>query len=289
MAGARTMKDYETPHAPTWCPGCGNISIWIAMRTAFTNLGIDPDEAVVTYGVGCSSNENNFVKTYAFHGLHGRPLPLGIGARLANHKLPVIVVGGDGDGYGEGTNHFIHGPRGNVNVTYLVHDNQIYGLTTGQNSPTTEKGQKSKTNPNGVLEEPLKPLVLSIHNGATYVARGFAGDAKQLASIIEGAITHEGFAHVDVLQPCVTFNKLNTFSYFQQRVYDLDEEKGYDKTDRAQALAKAEEWGDKIPTGVLYQVQKPTLESQIHALREKPLVEHDLTNIDISESLEELT
>lgn len=280
---------FLTKQSPTWCPGCGNFSIWLALRTAIGNLGLKPHEATLVFGVGCSGNGSNFVGTYAFHGLHGRPLPVGIGVKLANPTLPVIVAGGDGDGYGEGIGHFIHGMRGNIDLTYLVHDNQIYGLTTGQHSPTTEKGVKSKTYPDGVLEQPIPPLALALHAGATFVARGFSGDAPQLIKIIEAAIKHPGFALVDILQPCVTFNKLNTYSYFYQRVYPLEKEQAYDTGNFAAALAKAQEWGDHIPTGILYQTTKPTLETQLPALQHGPLTKRDLRRIDVSKSLDALT
>ena len=280
--------DFLTEKKPTWCAGCGNFSIWISLRTALANLGYDPHQVAVTYGVGCSGNENNFVGAYGFHGLHGRPLPLGIGIKLANHKLPVIVAGGDGDGYGEGTNHFIHGMRGNIDITYLIHDNQIYGLTTGQNSPTTQKGVKSKTNPDGVLEMPVPPLALSLHAGATFVARGFAGNAPQLISIIQAAIAHRGFSHVDILQPCVTFNKLNTYSYFYQRVYDLQKEQ-HDPANFDAALMKAQEWGDRIPTGILYQTDKPTLVEQLPLLSEQTLVQRPVKHRDVSAAMRALT
>ena len=282
-----TGDAFLTKHSPTWCPGCGNFSIWIALRTALANLGFDPHSVVVSYGVGCSGNENNFVGTYAFHGLHGRPMPVGIGIKLANHALPVIVSGGDGDGYGEGLSHFLNGMRGNIDITYLVHDNQIYGLTTGQNSPTTEKGVKSKTNPGGVLDQALPPLALSLHGGATFVARAFSGNAPQLIAIIEAAIKHKGFAHVDILQPCVTFNKLNTYSYFYQRVYDVAKEQ-HDPTNFQAALTKAQEWGDHIPTGILYQIDRPTLEDQLPVLQNGPLVSRPVEGIDITKDMTSL-
>lgn len=280
-------KELNTPHHPTWCPGCGDFAIWIALKNALVKLGLDPANVVISYGIGCSGNENNFIQTYAFHSLHGRPLPPAIGIKIANDKLTVIAVSGDGDAYGEGGNHFIHACRGNHDLTYIVHNNEMYSLTTGQASPTSEKGMPSKSTPQGIIELPLNPLALALSSGASFIARGFSGRADHLTDLLVQAIKHRGFSFVDVLQPCVTFNKLNTFRYFYQRVYQLQKE-GYQPNDKQKAFKKAIEWGKRIPIGVFYQETRPTYQEELAQIKEKPLVEHSLKGIDITENMKEL-
>ncbi|KKS24504.1 MAG: Pyruvate synthase subunit beta [Microgenomates group bacterium GW2011_GWC1_41_8] len=267
------QTDYQTSYFPTWCPGCGNFGIWGSLKDALSKLEWKPDEFCVVYGVGCSGNMNDFIKAYGFHSLHGRALPNAIGIKLANHKLPVVVVGGDGDLLGEGGNHMIHACRGNYNITVMIHNNQVYGLTTGQNSPTALKGTKAKSTPQGIIEEPLNPTALAISQGASFVGQGFAGDIPHLTNLIQQAILHKGFSVVNVYQPCVTFNKLNTYAWFRQRVYHLDE--NYDKTNKVAAMEKSFELLEKIPLGILYQVEKPTYEESIGQLGEIPLYKHD--------------
>ncbi len=243
-----------------------------------------PHEILVVYGIGCSGNGSNFIRTYAFHALHGRALPVATGAKLANHKLNVIIMGGDGDGAGIGGNHFIHTCRRNINMTYLMHNNKVYGLTTGQTSPTSDKGFKTKSTPYGVLEEPINPVMLALAAGATYVARGFSGNTRHLMEIIRKAIKHEGFSFVDILQPCVTFNKQNTYDFYRERIYDLDEIKDYDKSSLNEAMKKAIE-EEKIPVGIFYQVKKPVYESGLKQIERKPLVDHIITDVDINKLL----
>lgn len=266
------QTDYQTSYFPTWCPGCGNFGIWGSLKTALANVGWKPEEFCVVYGVGCSGNMNDFVKAYGFHSLHGRSIPNAIGIKLANHRLPVVVVGGDGDLLGEGGNHLMHACRGNYNITVMVHNNQVYGLTTGQNSPTALKGTKGKSTPQGIIEEPLNPTALAISQGASFVGQGFAGDIPHLTNLMQQAINHKGFSIVNVYQPCVTFNKLNTYAWFRQRVYHLDE--NYDKTNKVAAMEKSFELIEKIPLGVLYQVDKPTYEESIEQLGDVPLYQH---------------
>ena len=270
----------------TWCPGCGNFGILAAIKNAIVALGLEPHNVLIVGGIGCSAKDCQWVRTYGFHSLHGRPVPVATGARLANIKLNVIAVSGDGDGYGIGMGHFIHAMRRNINITYLVHNNQVYGLTTGQASPTTERGIITKSTPDGVIENPVDPLTLAISGGATFVARGYAGDPQHLSKIIAEGIAHKGFAVIDILQPCVTFNHHNTYEWYKQRVYKLEDEK-HDVHDKKKAYDKAEEWGDKIPIGVFYKVNKPTLEDNLPQIKDKPLVEHDIMHIDISKSLKE--
>lgn len=285
-----TLNDYTTKEKPQWCPGCGDFAILMAVKTALAELGVEPHNAVIASGIGCSGKIPHYVGCYGFESLHGRSVPAASGIKLANHGLTVIAEGGDGDGYGIGTQHFMHIMRRNYDITYIVHDNQIYGLTTGQASPTTMKGMKSKSTPHGVIEIPFNPIATAITSGATYVARGFAGDAKHLAELIKGAITHKGFALVDVFQPCVTFNKMNTYQWFQPRVYKL-EGSGHNPKDRDAALAKAFEQEktnyEKLPIGLFYKEERATYEEQLPQLNGKPLAEQDISNIDVSKAYEE--
>ncbi|HLY77626.1 MAG TPA: thiamine pyrophosphate-dependent enzyme [Thermoplasmata archaeon] len=256
---------------PTWCPGCGDFGVIAALEMALKRLKIPPHETVIVSGIGCSSNLPHFLNTYGFHGIHGRSLPVAEGIRWANHALNVIVTGGDGDGFGIGAGHFVHAMRRNVKLTYVTMDNEIYGLTTGQASPTSTMGAKTKSTPGGVIEQPINPIALAIASGATYVARGFSGDVKQMADLIAGAIQHQGFAFVDAFSPCVTYNKLNTFDWFRQRVYKL-ESTDHDPTDILKAFARAQEWGDKLPTGLFYKTDRPTYEDLEEVLQAGPAV-----------------
>ncbi|MBI5392732.1 2-oxoacid:ferredoxin oxidoreductase subunit beta [Candidatus Woesearchaeota archaeon] len=270
-----TLKDLATPAKINWCPGCGDFGILMGLKNAIVELGIPQHELFLISGIGCSSKTPYWVKLYGYNGLHGRALPFATGLKLANHKLTVIVVGGDGDGYAEGGNHFMHSCRRNINMTYIVFNNQVYGLTTGQVSPTSEKGFRTKATPDPVIEEPIHPIALAIASGATYVARGFAGDMQHLKKLIMDAVSHKGFAFIDVLQPCITFNHLNTFDYFKQRVYKLEDEQ-FDASNKIKAFEKAQEWGNKIPIGVFYKESKATYEEQVPALQKQVLVKQSL-------------
>jgi 2-oxoglutarate/2-oxoacid ferredoxin oxidoreductase subunit beta len=250
--GSRTKDSYKGKVHPDWCPGCGDFSVLSALQTALFELGLKPHEVVVISGIGCSSNLPGFINTYGMHTLHGRSLAVGTGVKLGNHDLKVICVGGDGDGYGIGGNHFLHTMRRNVDLTYIVMDNQIYGLTTGQTSPTSAKGMQTKSTPHGSVENPINPIPLSIVAGATFVARGFSGKQKHLVETLKAAIRHKGFSLVDVLSPCVTYNKDNTYQWFNPRVKIL-EEQGHDPTDFHKALDQAYRWGEEIPIGLFWQ------------------------------------
>lgn len=257
--------------SPTWCPGCGDYGIWASLKNTLVKLGWDMDKFVIVYGIGCSGNMTDFVKSHGFHALHGRAIPNAVGIKLANHKLKIICVVGDGDCYGEGGNHLLHAVRGNHDIIVIVHDNRVYGLTTGQTAPTSPKGFKSKSTPEGVIELPINGLALALVQGASFVGRGFAGDVPHLSQIFEAALTHTGFALVDVLQPCVTFNKINTYQFYRERIYKL-EETGHDSTDKEQALKKAVFEPDKIATGVLYRESRPAYHEEIPLIQETPLV-----------------
>jgi 2-oxoglutarate ferredoxin oxidoreductase subunit beta len=295
---ATKLQDLEiTYDNPNWCPGCGDFGIWVSLKKAIVQLNLNPWEIVLVSGIGCSGKLPYWVKTYGFNGLHGRPMPVAEGIRLANHGLTVIVIGGDGDQLAEGGNHWIHAARRNINLTMIVHDNQIYGLTTGQYSPTTEIGQKNKATPVPVVEAPINAIELALASGATFVARGFAGDTKQETFLLAEAIKHKGFSFIDTLQPCVTFNHHNTYAWFYERLYKL-EEVGHDPTNKQLALERAEEWPlrravregekEKIATGIFYREDRPTWEDGIPQIAKSPLVKQSLENIDITPLLKEL-
>jgi 2-oxoglutarate ferredoxin oxidoreductase subunit beta len=264
----QTVNDFKGRVDPDWCAGCGDFGVLNSLRKTCLELGLKPNEILTVSGIGCSSNFPGFFNSYGMHTLHGRSLPVATGAKLANHELTVIVTGGDGDGYGIGGNHFTHTARRNVDLTYIVMDNQIYGLTTGQVSPTSSLEMKTKSTPFGSIETPVNPITAAIMSGATFVARGFSGDPKQLTMLMMQAIQHEGFALVTVLSPCVTFNHDNDFPFFKPRVRRLEDE-GHDTSDWQAACEKAMLWGDTIYTGVFLEKQDtPTLEQQEPVLAE---------------------
>ena len=215
-----TLEDYKG-QTPAWCPGCGNFGILKAFKDAVVELGIEPHQLTIVSGIGQAGKFPHYLKCNTFNGLHGRTLPVATGIRLANHEMLVIAVAGDGDCYGEGGNHFIHAIRRNVGLKLFVHDNQIYGLTKGQPSPTTMEGTVAKNQPFGVFSEQLNPIALAIALDCSFVARGFAGDPVHLKDLMKAAILHKGFSLVDILQPCVTFNKINTYEWYKQRVLSL--------------------------------------------------------------------
>lgn len=234
----------------------------------------------------CGSKTPHFIKTYGFEGLHGRALPVATAAKLINPELNVVVVSGDGDCYGIGGNHLIHAMRRNINLTLIVQNNEVYGLTKGQYSPTSEKGFKSPSTPNGGLEAPVNPMKLALAMGATYVARGYAFDIVHLKKLIVDAMKHKGFAIIDVFQPCSTYNKVNTMVWYKQRLYKL-EESGHDPSNINEAFARAAEWGDKIPIGLFYETQKPCYEDGMPQLATPP-VKHDISNINMETMLARL-
>jgi 2-oxoglutarate ferredoxin oxidoreductase subunit beta len=249
--GKLTVKDFKGRVDPDWCPGCGDFGVLAALKQAVVDLGLQPYEVMTVSGIGCSSNLPGYINAYGMHTLHGRALAVATGAQLANHELKIIATGGDGDGFGIGGNHFLHTMRRNVDLTYIVMDNQIYGLTTGQISPTSIKGMKTKSTPFGSVENPINPIPLAIAGGATYVARGFTGQQKHLVELIKGGIQHKGFALIDVFSPCVTYNYDNSHDFFKQRTQKL-EDMGHDPTDFTAAMEKAYMWGEVIPIGLFW-------------------------------------
>jgi 2-oxoglutarate ferredoxin oxidoreductase subunit beta len=254
---SNSIDQFNTGITPTWCPGCGNFGIWLSLKQALIKLSIPNHRVVIVYGVGCHGNMRDWMKVYGVQGLHGRALPVAQGIKLANNKLTVIAVTGDGDCIGEGGNHFLHAAKKNPNITVIIHDNQVYGLTTGQASPTAQKGLETKSTPQGVMEPPVNPLSLAIVAGGTFVSRGFSGDIPHLTDTFSKAIAHKGFSVVDTLQPCVTFDKVHTYEWYRKRIYKIEH-----PMEKREALDKSMEWGEKIPVGVFYEEQKETLEDR---------------------------
>lgn len=259
-------KVFDAAADNTWCPGCGDFGILRALKLALTELEIQPHEVLLVSGIGCGSKLPDYMNANGYMTIHGRPLPVASGAKLANPRLNVIVVDGDGDSYGIGGNHFVQTCRRNPNITQIVENNQIYGLTKGQYSPTSEKGSVTTTSPDGSIEMAFNPMAIALAGGATFIARAFSGEPKHMAQLIAAGIRHRGYALIDVLQPCVTFNRVNTYDWYRKRVYHLDAE-GYDPAVREGAWAKAHEWGERIPLGIIYRQEGgPTYEDQVRAL-----------------------
>lgn len=276
-----SLDDYKG-QMPAWCPGCGNFPILKTFKDAVVELGIEPHQFTIVSGIGQAGKFPHYLKCNTFNGLHGRTLPVSTGIRLANHDMIVIAVAGDGDCYGEGGNHLLHAIRRNINIKLFVHDNQVYGLTKGQASPTSMEEMKTKTQPFGVLSEQLNPMALAVALDCSFAARSFAGDITHLKEMIKESIKHKGFSLVDILQPCVVFNKINTYEWYKKRVYHI--EAGYDPTNRAEAFKKALEWEDKIPIGVIYRNNRPAFEEKVPIIKDKPLVkqEVDITKLDVA-------
>ena len=280
-----TISDFKG-EKPTWCPGCGDYGVLNALQKASVDLGLDPEEMVVVSGIGCSGKLSAYFGSYGLHSIHGRSLPTAQGVKLANRDLTVIAAGGDGDGYGIGMGHFIHAMRRNVDITYIVMDNHIYGLTTGQTSPTSDTGFVTKTAPSGAVEQPVHPLQLALATGASFVAQGFSGDVAQLVEILKEAIQHKGFALVNVFSPCVTFNKQNTYEYYRSRIVKVSDVEDYDPADKAQALARVLE-EERFYTGVIYKNDRVTYEDAAPNFSESGLAmqDHSLSPRDLEQLL----
>ena len=274
IQGAPTAKDFQGDVRPDWCAGCGDYGVLSSLQNAYAKLGKGNHEHLTVSGIGCSSNLPGYIQTYGMHTLHGRSLAVATGAKLANHEMNVVVTGGDGDGYGIGGNHFIHTMRKNIDLLYIVMDNQIYGLTIGQASPTSLMDMKTKSTPFGNIEAPLNPIAMAIVTGATYVARGFSGNPRQLTELMYNGMQHKGFALIDVFSPCITFNRDNTTAFFKQRVQELE---GHDPSNKAAALEQAIKWGDEIPIGLLYQdTSRPALDEMEPVLENGPMAHQPL-------------
>jgi len=265
--------DYET----AWCPGCGNFSLLVAVKQALVASGLKPHEVLFVSGIGQAAKAPHYLNANVFNGLHGRSLPVATGAKLANPKLTVIVESGDGCNYGEGGNHFLAAIRRNIDVTLLVHNNQVYGLTKGQASPTSAQGFVTKAQPEGVPSAPFNPIAVAVAMQAGLVARGFVGMIEHLSELIQEGIAHRGLALIDVLQPCVSFNKVNNFAWYKERCETLPST--YDPTDWEAAMKVAFQWGDKIPIGIIYRNDRPPFEQRFPVLHKGPLIGRDVDQL----------
>lgn len=267
-----STNDFDSDYSNHWCPGCGNFGILEAMKKALAAMALSPDKILVVSGIGQAAKTPHFLECNCFHSLHGRALPLATGAKIANHHMTVLVNTGDGDCYAEGGNHFMHAIRRNIDVTVLAHNNGVYGLTKGQASPTSLKGMQTKSQPYGVIAGPFNPLAVALALGAGFVARGFSGDIDQLRDLIQAGIRHRGFALIDILQPCVSFNQLNTHKWYKERIEKIDQ--NHDATDRVVALHLSLREDDRISTGLLYQKETSTYTDRIDALKDKALIDY---------------
>lgn len=279
-------SDFFSAVENQWCPGCGNFGILRAVKKALVNLQIEPHNLLMVSGIGQAGKFPHYLKCNLLNELHGRALPAATAAKLVNPDLTVIAVGGDGDGYGEGGNHFVHAMIRNTDFTYLVHDNRVYALTKGQASPTSDPGFVTKTTPQGTGES-LNPLAIAIAANCSFVARGFAGDIEHLTNLIGQAIRHKGFSLVDILQPCVSYNHVNTYEFYQKRVYKLEAAEQYNPTDRMAAFQKSLEWGDKIPIGVFYRIERALPQEHFPAFQGEPLVRRNLDPLLIEKLLDD--
>jgi 2-oxoglutarate ferredoxin oxidoreductase subunit beta len=279
-----TLEDYKG-RTPAWCPGCGNFGILNTFKVAVVELGLEPHQFTIVSGIGQAAKLPHYLRCNTFNGLHGRSLPVATGLKLANHEMTVVAVAGDGDCYGEGGNHLLHAIRRNIGVKLFVHDNQIYGLTKGQASPTSMEGIKTKNQPLGVFSEQFNPLAFAIALDCSFVARGFAADMEHLKGLIKEAMGHKGFSLVDILQPCVTFNKINTYEWYRQRVYHLEPD--YNPEDRAEAFRRSLEWGERIPLGILFRNNRPAYEGRISVIEASPLVKQPFDVAKIEATLKE--
>ncbi|WP_044337327.1 2-oxoacid:ferredoxin oxidoreductase subunit beta [Rossellomorea aquimaris] len=271
-----TFKDFRNNVKPNWCPGCGDFSVQAAIQRASANVGLDPEQLAVVSGIGCSGRISGYINSYGFHGIHGRSLPIAQGLKMANKDLTVIASGGDGDGFAIGLGHTIHAIRRNVDVTYIVMDNQIYGLTKGQTSPRSSSGFKTKSTPQGSIEPALAPMEMALTAGATFVAQSFSSDLKELTAIIEAGLNHKGFSLINVFSPCVTYNKINTYDWFKENLTRLSDVEGYDPSNREQAMNMLME-KDGLVTGLIYQnKEQPSYQDLVAGYSEEPLSTHDL-------------
>jgi 2-oxoglutarate ferredoxin oxidoreductase subunit beta len=271
-----TFKDFRNKVKPNWCPGCGDFSVLAAMQRAFANLGLEPEDVAIVSGIGCSGRISGYVNAYGFHSVHGRALPIAQGLKLANRDLTVVAAGGDGDGFAIGMGHTVHAIRRNVDITYIVMDNQVYGLTKGQTSPRSQLGFKTKSTPGGSIEAAIAPMEMALTVGAGFVAQSVSSDLKQLTSIIQAGIQHKGFSLINVYSPCVTYNKINTYDWFKNNLVNLDDIEGYDPSNRNMAMQTLMEHNSLV-TGIIYQNKdRQPYEELIKGFRKEPLSKQDI-------------
>jgi 2-oxoglutarate ferredoxin oxidoreductase subunit beta len=272
-----TIADYKTPEESWWCPGCGDFGVLAALQKALLDLAVPPEDVAIVAGIGCSGKIGNYVNSYNVHVTHGRTMPAALGLKLANRELTVIAAGGDGDGYAIGMGHFMHAVRRNPDITYIVMDNQIYGLTKGQTSPTSSVGFETKSTPGGNIEHTVRPLQLAVAGGATFVAQGFSSNQKQLVELIKAGIRHKGFSLVNTMSPCVTFNKLQTYAWFKQKLVDIEKLDGYDPHDKIAAMRLLMEH-DEMVTGLIYEnTETRSFDELLPGFREQGLTNQDWT------------
>ncbi|MFB5281522.1 MULTISPECIES: 2-oxoacid:ferredoxin oxidoreductase subunit beta [Peribacillus] len=272
-----TFKDFRNNVKPNWCPGCGDFSVQAAIQRASANVGLEPDNLAVISGIGCSGRISGYIKSYGFHGIHGRSLPIAQGVKMANRDLTVIASGGDGDGFAIGMGHTIHAIRRNIDITYIVMDNQIYGLTKGQTSPRSATGFKTKSTPEGSIEQAVSPMELALSAGATFVAQSFSTDLKDLTAIIEAGLNHKGFSFINVFSPCVTYNKINTYDWFKEHLTKLNTIEDYDSSNKELAMQTLMKH-DSLVTGIIYQdTSRPSYQELVPGYAEEPLTKADLT------------
>lgn len=271
-----TAKDFRNDVKPNWCPGCGDYSVQAAIQRAAANAGIEPQNLAVISGIGCSGRISGYVNSYGLHGIHGRALPIAQGVKIANRDLTVIASGGDGDGFAIGTAHTVHAIRRNIDLTYIVMDNHIYGLTKGQTSPRSDTGFVTKSSPKGALESPLSALQIALTAGATFVAQTVSSDLKELTDLIERGLKHKGFSFINVLSPCVTFNKTNTYDWFKEHLTNIGTMESYDPSNKGQAVQTLIDHHDLV-TGLIYQnPNSVSYENMLPGYKEESLVKQSL-------------
>jgi len=272
-----TMKEFRNNVKPNWCPGCGDFSVQAAIQRAAANVGLEPEQLAIVSGIGCSGRISGYVNCYGFHGVHGRSLPIAQGLKMANRDLTVIAAGGDGDGFAIGMGHTVHAIRRNMDVTYIVMDNQIYGLTKGQTSPRSAAGFVTKSTPGGSIESAISPVELALSVGATFVAQSFSSDLKGLTELIEKGMQHKGFSLINVFSPCVTYNKVNTYDWFKENIVPVDSLEGYDPHDRIKAMSYSMQYKGLL-NGLIYQnTEQKSYEQLVTGFKEEPLAYQDLS------------
>lgn len=275
---ATTLAEFKTAEKSWWCPGCGDFGVLAAMQRALVEMDLNPEMVTIVAGIGCSGRIGNYINSYNFHTVHGRTLPTAMGVKLANRDLTVLAAGGDGDGLAIGMSHFMHMMRRNIDITYVLMDNHIYGLTKGQVSPASDPGFVTKSTPAGNIEHPVRPLELALAAGAGFVAQGFSSNLQQLAELIKQAVQHRGFSFVNAISPCVTFNKVNTYDFYKEGLTNVDEDPNYDATDRAKAFAKVVETESMI-TGLIYREERPAYEDLAAGFMKAPPVANQDLNL----------
>ncbi|UOF90434.1 2-oxoacid:ferredoxin oxidoreductase subunit beta [Fodinisporobacter ferrooxydans] len=270
-----TVKEFRNNVRPNWCPGCGDFSVQASIQRALGNMDLEPENVAVISGIGCSGRISGYINSYGLHGVHGRALPIAQGVKLANRDLVVIASGGDGDGFGIGLNHFMHAVRRNIDLTYIVMDNNIYGLTKGQHSPTSAFGFKAKNTPQGTIENALKPAQVALSAGISFLAQGFSSDVNQLTSLIEQAIQHRGFSLINVFSPCVTYNKINTYDWYRENIVNLEQDENYDSSNKALAMQKVFETNG-LCTGLIYKEDRPVFQDLVPGYKEEAITSQEL-------------